>query len=79
MTWFLSTRLGRWFGMIGVAIMVLLGAVVFGWTKRGQYESIKALEGYKKTRKEMDNAPDLGNDPDAANRWLRERERKRDL
>ena len=63
----------RWISMIGVALAVLAGAIVFGWTKRGQVEATKALEGYKKTRKEMDSAPTYKNDPDGARRFLRER------
>ena len=72
--WFLTTRLGR-----GVAAALLTGAVLFGWLKRGQHEATKALKSYKRTRKEMDDVPDFGNDPAAADRLLRERQRKRGL
>lgn len=74
----LTTRLYRWLAMIGGVLALLAGAVLFGWTKRGQVESVKALEGYKQTRKEMDDAdPLIATDPDNARAWLRERLNKR--
>ena len=73
MTWFLTTRIGRWLAMIGAALAMLAGAVLVGWSKRGQAEAGKALEGYKATRERMDDADDFGNDADAGRRWLRER------
>lgn len=73
MTWFLSTRIGRFLAGIGAALAALAGAVLFGWRKRGQAEAGKVLKGYKDTRERMDEADDFGNDPDAARRWLSER------
>jgi hypothetical protein len=35
--------------------------------------ALQAAEAYAKTRKDMDDADTLGNDPDAARRWLHER------
>ena len=39
-----------------------------------QQTALEAAEAYAKTRKDMDDAPEFGNDPDAARRWLRERD-----
>lgn len=71
--WVATSAIGRWVAIAGIAAAVLAGAIVFGWTKRGQVEATKALEGYKKTRKEMDSAPTYRNDPDAARAFLRKR------
>ena len=79
MSWFLTTRVGRWISMIAAFAALLVGAVFFGWSKRGQHEATKALKGYKETRERMDDAEDLGDDPHAADRWLHERLGKRDL
>lgn len=72
MTWFLTTRLGRWVAMIGGALLALAGAVAWGWTKGKQDEHRKQLEGYRDTRKAMDEV-EHGSDPDLARRWLHER------
>lgn len=57
-----------------------LGAIVaflavWGLAKRQarQETALQAAERYAKTRKRMDDADTLGNDPDAARRWLHER------
>lgn len=72
----LFNRVYRWLAMIGALLAALAAAILFGWTKRGQVESVKALEGYKQTRKEMDDAnSEVRNDPDVAREWLRSRQR----
>lgn len=77
--WLAGTRFGRWAAMIGAAVALLAGAVLLGWSKRGQHEADKALKGYRDTRRRMDDADDLGDDPAAARRWLSERGRGGDL
>jgi len=71
--WMAGTRIGRWVAMIGAALALLTGAVLIGWSKRGQAEAGKALEGYKATRERMDDADDFGDDADLGRRWLHER------
>lgn len=73
MTWLLTTRIGRWLAMIGGAVALLAGAVLVGWTKRGQHEAEKALKGYKKTRKRVDDEDYLDGDIGAIRDRLRER------
>lgn len=73
MTWILTTRLGRWLAMIGGAIALLAGAVLVGWTKRGQHEAGKALKGYRDTRKRVDDEDYLDGDIGAIRDRLRER------
>lgn len=74
----ISARVWRWLSMVGVLLALLAGAVLFGWSKRGQVEAVKGLEGYKQTRKDMDDAdPFIANDPDNARAWLRERAKQR--
>lgn len=48
---------------------------VWGLAKREarRETALEAAERYAKTRKRMDDADTLGNDPDAARRWLHER------
>jgi hypothetical protein len=58
-------------------LLALIGAAVGLYAKgRGDAKAktaLRAAEAYAKTRKEMDDADTLGNDPDAARRWLHER------
>jgi len=77
--WLAGTRIGRWAAIVGAAVALLAGAVLLGWSKRGQVEAGKALKGYRDTRRRMDDADDLGDDPAAARRWLSERGRRSDL
>jgi len=72
-TWFLTTRLGRWLAMIGAALALLAGAVLVGWSKRGQAEAGKALEGYKATRKAVDDEDYLDGDLGLIRDRLRDR------
>lgn len=71
--WIMGTRIGRWVAMIGGALALLAAAVFAGWSKRGQYEAEKALEGYKKTREDVDDEDYLDDDVDAARERLRSR------
>jgi hypothetical protein len=58
-------------------LLALIGAALGIYAKgRGDAKAktaLQAAEAYAKTRKEMDDADTLGNDPDAARRWLHER------
>ncbi len=58
-------------------VALLLALLAVWWRGRAsakQQTALEAAEAYAKTRKGMDDAPDLGNDPYAARRWLRERD-----
>lgn len=70
-------------GPIRRAVSWLLGAIVFAFVMRGigrregrQGAYLRRAEGYQKTRKKMDDADIVGNDPDAARRWLHERSKQ---
>jgi len=76
--WLTGSRIGQWIGMVLGALGLLAAAFLAGWSKKGQVEAKKALEGYKRTRKEMDDA-NVPDDPDAATEWLRQRKQRRDL
>lgn len=54
---------------------VLAFLAVWGLAKRQarQETALAAAERYAKTRRKIDDADTLGNDPDAARRWLHER------
>jgi hypothetical protein len=58
-------------------LLALIGAALGLYAKgKGDAKAktaLQAAEAYAKTRKEMDDADTLGNDPDAARRWLHER------
>ena len=64
---------------VGAAVLAaILGLVAWAYRKgrkeARQETALEAAERYAKTRKEIDNAEDdVGDDPDAARRWLRER------
>ena len=55
-------------------VLALLAVWLRGRSSAKQQTALEAAEAYAKTRKGMDDAHDLGNDPDAARRWLRERD-----
>jgi len=67
---------GEWLGWIAGAVVALVAAVAV-WLSGRRSGDVRAenmgLRDYKATRERMDDADDLGNDPDAATRWLRER------
>ena len=71
--WIMGTRLGKWVAMICAVLAMLAGAVLVGWTKRGQVEAGKALEGYKATRKAVDDEDYLDGDLGLVRDRLRER------
>jgi len=71
--WLAGTRIGRWLAMIGAALAILAGAVFVGWSKRGQAEAGKALEGYKRTRKDLDDENYLDGDIGSIRDRLHER------
>ena len=60
----------------GWALAALLAFLaVWGLAKRQarQETALAAAERYAKTRRKINDADTLGNDPDAARRWLHER------
>lgn len=60
-----------WLGLaIGALVLAFLRGVSIGAAK----ERVRYLEGYQKTRKDMDDAEAAQiDDPTAAHKWLRER------
>ena len=57
----------------GGALLAFLGAYFKGRGDGKAKEKAKRDAAYRKTRERMDDADDLGDDPGAAARWLRER------
>ena len=64
----------RWLWKPVAVLLALLAVWLRGRSSAKQKTALEAAEAYARTRKGMDDAPDLGNDPDAARRWLRERD-----
>ncbi|WP_112308965.1 hypothetical protein [Pseudogemmobacter bohemicus] len=65
--------------VLGLTLAPLMALI--GWW-RGRAAARKAVQAeseanYAKTRRRMDAAEPVGNDPDAARRWLRERDAAR--
>ena len=67
---------GEWLGWIAGAVGAFVAAVAV-WLSGRRSGAVRAenrgLRDYKATRERMDDVDDLGNDPAAAARWLRER------
>ena len=66
------------FYVIAAVLAAIVGLAAWAYRKgrkeARQETALEAAERYAKTRKEIDNAEDdVGDDPDAARRWLRER------
>ena len=59
-------------------VAIIAGVAAYVWRLRGRQERLNDLEGYRETRDRMDEV-NLGDDPTAAERWLRERRDRRDL
>lgn len=59
-------------------LAVVAGVVAYVWRLRDRQERLKTMEDYRETRERMDEAH-VGDDPHAAERWLRERRDQRDL
>jgi len=59
-------------------VALMAGVAAYVWRLRGRQERLNDLEGYRETRDRMDEV-NLGDDPAAAERWLRERRDRRDL
>jgi hypothetical protein len=57
---------------IGAVIMAVVAALFFGRRQGQKSEQAKIDKAYRETREEMDEVV-VGDDPDAARRWLRER------
>ena len=64
-----------------VAVVVaFLGIYLKGRKDEAQGAAVEDLEAYRRTRKEIDDAETFqGDDPAAADRFLRERSKRRDL
>jgi len=71
--WLAGTRIGRWIAMVGAALALLAGAVLIGWSKRGQAEAGKAADAYIKTRKRVDDEDYLDGDLGLVRDRLRDR------
>lgn len=71
------TDLYVWGGVLVTLILSALGIYRAGGKASQNKADRDNLEAYKDTRKEMDDA-EIGNDPDAARRWLSERLRRTD-
>lgn len=71
-----NNRLTRTLGLI---VLGALSILTFGQIKKRQGAKEARTEDYIETRKDMDDAEVHGNDPDAARRWLHERQSSRDL
>lgn len=71
--WLLG-EFGGWLAGAGAVIAALVTAWRRGRASAKQQAALDAAEAYAKTRKGMDDADTLGNDPDAARRWLSERD-----
>ena len=69
----ITAPIGRAVSALLAAALAVFGVYQHGRKRQRQETALDAAERYAKTRKEMDDAPDYGNDPDAARRWLRER------
>lgn len=57
---------------IGAVIMAVVAALFFGRRQGQKSEQAKIDKAYRETREKMDEVV-VGDDPDAARRWLRER------
>ena len=58
------------------AILALLGIYAAGPASARQKARTRAAEGYVETRKKADDAEIVGDDPNSARRWLRERAKR---
>ena len=57
---------------IGAVVMAVVAALFLGRRQGQKAERAKIDKAYRKTREKMDEVV-VGDDPDAARRWLRER------
>lgn len=76
--WLVSSRLGRALSAIATFLAAILAARAYGRHEGRQAAERRELEDYKQTRKRMDEA-DTPNDADAADKFLRDRYKQRDL
>ena len=70
----MTALLVRWLWRPVLTALALLAVFWRGRARARQQTALGAAEAYAKTRKGMDDAENLGDDPDAARRWLRERD-----
>lgn len=78
--WLMNNKYVRWLGLVLLAVASALGyaelrAAQARRDAEGEAELNKATD-YIKTRKRMDDADIVGDDPDAARRWLHERSKR---
>jgi len=60
-------------GWAAAALFAFLAVLGLAKRQARQETALQAAERYAKTRRKIDDADTLGNDPDAARRWLHER------
>jgi hypothetical protein len=65
-------RLKGWLAALGALLLGALGVYAAGRMDGRQRADRREDEAYRETRERIDEV-DLGNDPDAARRWLHER------
>jgi hypothetical protein len=67
----------RAFAAVLAAFVAAFALVRYGRRKQQIKDALKDQEDYTQTRKAMDDADEIhGADPDAARRWLRERDKQ---
>lgn len=66
-------KIKLWLAGAVALVLAVLGAGVAGRREARQEARTEALEGYAKTRKDMDDADTLGDDVGLARRFLHER------
>lgn len=76
MMWIINQLVGGLWPYVAagaVALVGVLGSYMAGKRDAAQRGKIRDLQGYKKTRERIDNAPGSDN-PDDAREWLRNRD-----
>lgn len=75
-------RIRLWLAAAGAAVIAFVGVYLSGRLDAASRSRVRELEGYKDTRKAIDEADIHGDDPAAAREWLQhyaDQERGRDL
>lgn len=73
------SRLKLWLVAAASTALIFVGAYVQGRRDAALRARTRNLTGYKDTRKQIDDADIIGDDPAIATRWLRQRKRDRNL
>jgi len=75
-------RIRLWLAAAGTAVIAFVAVYISGRLDASSRARTRELEGYKDTRKAIDDADVHGDDPAAAREWLQhyaDQERRRDL